>query len=295
MFASLAALVLSAAQPVATPAQANPIESRTTLSRACRDKDGWSDPAPPARIHGNTYYVGTCGITVLLVTSPQGHVLIDTGPADAAPQIAANITRLGFRLRDIRLILTTHEHLDHVGGIAELQRLTGAQVAARSPALPAYRTGQPQRVDPQYGSFGGFAPVRIGRVLRDGEVVAVGPIRITAHATHGHTVGSTSYTWRSCQGSECIGIAFVDSLTAIAADGYRFTNHPEYVAPFRRTLARVAALPGCDLLMTPHPSASNMFARFDGEASAQRFTCADYARAAGERLDGILAREAGSR
>src|SRR5690606_23210476 len=138
---------------------------------ACRGRDGWSDPAPPARIHGNTYYVGTCGVSAILVTGPEGHILIDGATAEAAPHIAANIERLGFRLADVKLILSSHEHADHVGGIAALQRLSGATVAARAPALAALRAGRSQPGDPLYGSDIPFRPIRGGRTLQDGEVV----------------------------------------------------------------------------------------------------------------------------
>ncbi|HKR25017.1 MAG TPA: MBL fold metallo-hydrolase, partial [Allosphingosinicella sp.] len=102
MFASLAALFAALLEPSGPAA----------LARACEGHDGWSDPAPPARIHGSTYYVGTCGISAILIAGRDGHVLIDSGPAEAAPQIVANIQRLGLRVGDVRLILSSHEHLD---------------------------------------------------------------------------------------------------------------------------------------------------------------------------------------
>ena len=100
----------------------------------CEDKDGWSDPAPPIRVFGNVYDVGTCGIVVLLIAGSEGHVLIDGATAEAAPLIATNIEALGFALGDVEWIVTSHEHYDHVGGVAELQALTGARVAASAAA-----------------------------------------------------------------------------------------------------------------------------------------------------------------
>ena len=100
----------------------------------CDEKDGWSDPAPPIRLFANVYDVGTCGIVVLLIASDKGHVLIDSGPAEAAPLVAANIRKLGFALDDVEWIVNSHEHHDHVGGLAELQALTGARVAANAAA-----------------------------------------------------------------------------------------------------------------------------------------------------------------
>ena len=98
----------------------------------CDGKQGWSDPAPPVRIFANIYDVGTCGVVVLLVAGPKGHILIDGATAEAAPGVARNIERLGFNLTDIKLMLASHEHLDHVGGTAELQRRTGARLMVRS-------------------------------------------------------------------------------------------------------------------------------------------------------------------
>ncbi|MBY0422301.1 MAG: MBL fold metallo-hydrolase, partial [Parvularculaceae bacterium] len=121
------------------------------LDRACAGRDGWSDAAPPARIFGNTYYVGTCGITALLVVSPRGHVLIDTGPADAAPSILANIRALRFDPRDVKFIVGSHEHVDHMGGFAALKAATGAHIALLAPARAVLESGTDGASDPQAG------------------------------------------------------------------------------------------------------------------------------------------------
>jgi metallo-beta-lactamase class B len=284
LFASLAALLTAFVHPA-------PAADLAALSRACEGHDGWSDPAPPARIYGNTYYVGTCGISAILVTSPRGHILIDGATAEAAPSIAANIARLGFRVRDVKLILSSHEHLDHAGGIAMLQRLSGATVAVRRAAIPALRSGRPQLGDPQFGALGSFPAMRIGRLLRDGEVVRLGPLRLTMHATPGHSPGSTSWTWRSCIGRACLNIVYADSVSAVSADNYRFSTNPSYIAAFRRSLARIAALP-CNLLLTPHPGASMMFQRFASGRLTDPAACRNYAARGGERLDARLREEA---
>jgi metallo-beta-lactamase class B len=280
--ASLAAL-LAVMQPQADAA---------ALASQCEGRDGWSDPAPPARIHGGTYYVGTCGISAILITGPAGHVLIDGGPAEAAPLIAANVERLGFRMADVRLILNSHEHHDHAGGIAGLQRLSGATVAALAAALPTLASGTPQAGDPQYGILRPFPAATAGRTLRDGETVRIGPIRLTAHATPGHTAGSTSWSWRSCEGPACLTIVYADSVTAVSADGYRFSDHPGHVAAFRRSLARIGGL-RCDLLLTPHPGASNLFERFAQNRLAAPGACRAYAARGASRLDERLRQEGG--
>jgi len=283
LFASLAAL-LAAVQPAAAADGA-------ALARACGGRDGWNDPAPPARIHGNTYYVGTCGISAILITGRRGHILIDGATERAAPLIAANIERLGFRVRDVRLILNSHEHHDHAGGIAALQRLSGATVAVNAAARLSFAHGLPTAPDPQYGTIGAFPVPRVDRILRDGEVVPLGNLRLTMHATPGHSPGGTSWSWRSCEGRTCLRIVYADSVSAVSSPAYRFSDHPAYVATLQRTLARVGALP-CDLLLTPHPGASNLFQRFASGQLADPSACRDYAARGVTGLNRRLRQEA---
>ena len=298
-----ALLVLAAAQsPVSalpTPAapRAAPAGARSpamTAPAACGGRDGWSEPTVPQRIFANVWYVGTCGISAVLVTSPQGHIVIDGGTRDAGGLVAASIVRAGFRLRDVRWILSSHEHFDHAGGIAELKRLTGARIAATAPNAAVLRTGKPAADDPQAGDLTPFTPVAVERVLTDGEIVRLGPLAITAHATPGHSPGSTSWTWRACAGRTCHQVAYADSISAVSAPAYRFTDHPAYVARFRGALTKVAALP-CDLLITPHPVASRLFERLAGTAPlAAPGACRAYAAQGEAGLAARLAREAGN-
>ena len=273
-----------AAKPVAAP--------RANLAAACAGKDGWNDPAPPVRIHGTTYAVGTCGITALLVTSRSGHVLIDAGTAEAVPSVVANIKALGFKLRDIKWIVNSHEHVDHAGGLAAMKRLTGAKVAARRPAVAVLGRGETERNDPQSGIIDDFPPVRTDRIIAEGEQIVVGPLALTTHATPGHTAGGTSWSWRSCEGKACLTIVYADSLSAVSRADYRFTDYPALIAAFRATFAKVAAL-SCDVLITPHPSASNLFDRLSGKAAlADPGGCRTYAATASKRLDERLAKDA---
>ena len=275
-------------RPIRIPVDAAPAPS---LVDACQGRDGWSDAAPPARIFGDVYYVGTCGITALLIVGDRGHVLIDGATAEAAPGIAANIRRLGFRPQDVRYILNSHEHVDPAGGLAELKRLTGAQLVARAEARAGLQTGRTDPADPQFGTIPDFEGARVDRVIADGETLRVGRLVLTARATPGHTIGGTSWTWRSCVGAECRDFLYADSLTAVGPDAYRFADHPDRVAPFRTTFATVAAMT-CDVLITPHPSASNLFARIAGAAPLRDANaCRTYAEAGRRRLDDRLARE----
>lgn len=284
------ALLAAACAPAPQPAAA--IASGPALAAACAGRDGWSDPAPPARVYGDVFTVGTCGITALLVTSPRGHVLIDGATAEAAPLILANVRRLGLDPRDVRILLNSHEHLDHAGGLAALKRATGARLLVRAPARGALETGTVDPADPQAGSIPGNPAVAVDGTVKDGEVVRLGPLTLRAIATPGHTAGGTSWTWRTCEGGDCRTLVYADSISAVSAEGYRFRVHPTLVAQFRATFDRVSKL-DCDILVTPHPSASNLFARLAGDAPlADRGACAAYAEGGRRRLDERLAREA---
>ena len=281
----LAAVPVAAQQPAAKPVG------------LCKADAGWSEPAKPQHVYGNTWYVGTCGITALLVTSEAGHVLIDGATKEAAPQIEANIRALGFRIKDVRFMLATHAHVDHAGGFARLQHASGAVMVARGADADAIERGRGDRSDPQFTLFPeGLPPVRNVRRIADGEPVTVGSTKIVAHATPGHTPGSTTWTWDSCEGTRCLHLAYVDSVSAISDDVYRYTDeaqHPGVVAAFRQSIATVAALP-CDLLLTPHPSVSNMFARMTAQPGAPLVNanaCRGLAEQAGEKLDERIAKE----
>lgn len=258
----------------------------------CAGKDGWSDPAPPIRIFANVYDVGTCGIVVLLVTGPKGHVLIDGATVEAAPSILASIVRLGIRPTDIKLILNSHEHLDHAGGLRALRQATGARVLARAAGRSALQTGIPAADDPQRSGLPRFAGVTVDGIVRDGQVVTLGPLRLTVHATPGHVAGSTSWSWTSCDGPRCHAMVYADSVRATAAGRYRFSDHPAYVAAFRVSLAKIAHLP-CDLIVTPNPSASDLYERLAGtKPLSNPSACVTYAAENRAVLDKTLAREA---
>ena len=162
---------------------------------------------------------------------------------------------------------------------------------ARPPAFNPYETGVLNRQDPQSGLHPAFPASRVGQLLSDGQVVRVGPVQLTVHATPGHAPGSTSWTWRSCEGQRCINMVYADSVTAVSADNYRFSDHPKYVAAFRKSLNRIARLP-CGLLITPHPSASNLIDRLEGKAPLiGPGQCRAYAANGAKALNERLARE----
>jgi metallo-beta-lactamase class B len=256
----------------------------------------WDAPQKPFVLYGNTYYVGTAGISAVLITSPQGHILIDGTGSKGAGIVVDNVRSLGYKLGDVKYILSSHAHSDHAGGIAALQRLTNATVVAGQANLPTLASGKASRDDPQYGDLDDFEPVAKLRGIRDGEVINLGPLRVTAHATPGHTPGGVSWTWKSCVNDKCENVAFGDSLSALAADGYRFTDHPDTVASFRKGFVTFEAMP-CDILVTAHPEVNDLFDRLQRQAQngSAAFidpnACRDLVAYYRERLDTRLATE----
>jgi metallo-beta-lactamase class B len=299
MRATCSALVLLSALTVPQ----DPTTLRPDPDKVCDSCTAWNAPREPFKIFGNSYYVGTDGLSALLVTSDAGHVLLDGGLTQSAAAIDRNIRALGFRTQDVRWILASHAHYDHVGGIAALQRASGATVAMSAPGVQALVAGGPPVDDPQYGigvSANAFPPVSNTRAVGDGEVLRVGPLAITAHLTPGHTPGGTSWTWQSCEGTRCLNIVYADSLTPVSADGFRFTGgdgRPDITATFRHTLDKVAGLP-CDIIVSTHPGATGLAAKLkrrDSGAGVEAFIdsngCRVYAAAARVSLDRRIAEE----
>ena len=249
-------------------------------------------PAPPVRIHGNSYLVGTCGVSAILIAGDEGHVLIDSGTEAGAELVADNIRQLGFRLGDIKYLLLSHEHFDHVGGMARLQQLTGATLVTSAAAEKVLNTGLPSADDPQAGMHKPFPAASVGRVIADGGDVRVGNIRLFAMTTPGHTPGALSWRWESCDGGVCRTMVYADSLSPISRDDYKFGDHPEYLAAYRASIAKIADGP-CEILLTPHPAASAMKERMIGRQPLfDPDGCRNYAASLTKNLDERLAKEA---
>jgi metallo-beta-lactamase class B len=239
-----------------------PAENRPS---SCADCPTWNTPQKPFRIFGNSYYVGTHGLGSVLITSTSGHVLIDGALPESVPLITGNIRALGFRVEDIRLIVNSHAHFDHAGGIAELQRLSGASVAASPWTAGVMIKGAVPRDDPQFGVIIPIAKVSRLKTIRDGETLRAGGVSVTAHFTPGHTPGGTSWTWQSCENSRCLNLAYADSLTPVSADGFLFSRnkvYPQAIADFERSYLFFERTP-CDILLTPHPDFSNLWQRLE--------------------------------
>src|SRR5215472_13676099 len=212
------ALVLSVA--LGTPLQDRP--------SSCKECPKWNLPQQPFKIYANTYYVGTHGLGSVLITSPAGHILIDGALPESVPQIVSNIRSFGFRVEDIKLIVNSHVHFDHAGGIAELQKLSGARVAASPWTANVMKKGIVPHDDPQFGLIIPISRVTSVTTLRDGETLNMGSVAVTPHFTPGHTPGGTSWTWRSCENSRCVTIVYADSFTAVSSDSFLFSRSQLY-------------------------------------------------------------------
>jgi metallo-beta-lactamase class B len=291
MFANGLCAALLLAATAAVPAGPPPAaDGQAQWTRQCQDWDESDKPAPPFRIWGNAYYVGTCGISAILITGSAGDVLIDGGPADAGDLVAANIEKLGVRLSDVRILLHTHEHHDHVGGLARLKELTGARLYASPAAASALERGTPNPEDPQYSDHHPLPRVRVDKVLEGNPSVTLGDLTLKAFATPGHTPGALTWQWQSCQAGDCKTIVYADSLTPVSSDGYKFTDHRDVVAAFNNSLVRVGSLQ-CDILLSPHPSASGLRDRLLKGSLVDSTACFTYANGLKQQLDARLMKE----
>ena len=244
----------------------------------------WNEPHAPVQIAEHTWYVGTAGLSSILIATSDGLILLDGALPQSAPLIADNIRSLGYSLRDIEIIGLSHAHYDHSGGLAALARASGARVVAVAPQAEALRLGRVTPNDPQYPSRP-FPAVERVEVIEDGWSVRMGVIRLTAVATPGHTPGGTSWLWNDCIGEECYDIAYVDSLTPISTRGFRFSNGTGDV--LRQTVETVADLE-CDIFLAPHPVRFGLAA---GPPFIDPNGCMNYAGATAERLEERLAEE----
>lgn len=211
-----------------------------------------NQPVEPFRIIGNIYYVGANEVTSFLITTPKGHILLDGGFKETAPMILANIARLGFKPSDVRILLNSHAHLDHAGGLAELKRVTGAKLLASAGDLPLLARGGAD--DPQFGETLLYPPVEPDSIIRDGGHVVLDGTTLVAHITAGHTRGCTTYTMRVRDGSAMRDVVFFCSPSV--PTGYKLVDnrkYPDIVDDYRREFATLEGLK-CDVPLGSHGS-----------------------------------------
>ena len=209
----------------------------------------WNQPVKPFRIAGNLYYVGASDLASFLIVTPQGHILLDSGLVETVPQIQHNVSQLGFRLEDVKVLLNTHAHYDHAGGLALLKRLTGATLMASEADAALLAAGG--KGDPNFGDKLVYEPVKADRILRDGDKVELGGVTMTAHLTPGHTKGNTTWTMTVTEGTKSYNVVVAGSTST---PGYKLVdnpNYPEIVADYQRTFQILKTLP-CDIFLGPH-------------------------------------------
>ena len=275
-------------------------QSFESLTRAypdslCASCAEWNAPQDPFRLHGNSYYVGTRGLSSILITSPDGHILIDGALPNSAPRILESIRTLGFDPADIRLILNTHSHFDHAGGIAAIQAASGARVAASPASAPVLERGRSGPDDPQFGLHLDYPGAKNVERFTPGDTLRAGALQVLSHATAGHSPGGTSWSWRSCDATNCLDIVFADSQTPVSADGFLFTDsrtYPTALADFERGHRSLEEM-SCDILITTHPGASSLWTRLeDGpEGLVDPEGCRRYAATARRQLEMRLKKE----
>jgi metallo-beta-lactamase class B len=230
---------------------------------------GWLEPFPPFRIADNLYYVGSRGLANYLITSPQGHVLINSDLEANVPLIRASIEKLGFKFSDVKILLVNQSHWDHAAGSAAIKKITGAQYMVMEGDASVVESGG--KTDFHYGNDPSthYPPAKVDRVLRDGDQIRLGDIELTAHRTAGHTKGCTTLTMRVNVGGKARDVVIIGG-TAVNP-GFKLVDnaqYPEIVSDYQRTFAVLKSLP-CDIPLGAHGS------YFDMEAKYQRLMKGD--------------------
>ncbi len=234
------------------------------LAQADETSRSWNQPVEPFRIAGNLYYVGASDITSYLITTPKGHILIDGGFVETAPLIRESVKKLGFRMEDVKILLSSHAHYDHAGGLAALKKMTGARFFSSQADAPAHARGD--KNDPVLGDHSSYPPVQADRLLKDGDTVTLGGSTLTAHVTAGHTRGCTTWTMKVDDGGRKLDAVFICSTSVLpktrlgdigGGGGGGSPTYPGIADDYARTFRVLRELP-CDLFLASHGSFYNL-------------------------------------
>lgn len=221
----------------------------TINAQADAESRSWNQPVKPFRIIGNIYYVGASDVTSYLIVTPKGHILLDSGFVETVPQIQQNIAQLGFKLRDVKILINSHAHYDHAGGLAKLKQLTGAKLMVSEADATLLAAGG--KNDFAFGDKFTYPPVKADKLLRDGDQVELGGVKLVAHMTPGHTRGSTTWTMKVEASGKEYDVVFAGSTSA---PGYQLANNAKYPTiadDYARTFRVLRSLP-CDVFLAPH-------------------------------------------
>ncbi len=215
----------------------------------------WNTPTEPFKMIGNVYYVGTDGLASYLITSPQGHILVDTVMPESTSQIKASIEKLGFKVTDIKYLVNTHAHIDHTGGLAEMKQASGAQMVAGEADKPLLEGGYYPGAESNTALK--FPPVKVDRAVREGDKVTIGDVTLTARETPGHSPGCTSWEFAVKDGDATRSALIFCSGTVALNRLVGNPTHSGIVADYRKTFARAKDMK-VDVLLAPHPEMYKM-------------------------------------
>ena len=219
-----------------------------------KEWESWNAPFKPLRIIGNLYYVGPSGISSFLITTPEGHILLDTGFETTVPRIRESVTKLGLRLEDIKIILNSHAHLDHSGGHSLMKKLTGAKIMMSEADAALLASGGTNDFTPYSRELIGYPPATADRLLRDGDKVTLGGVELTCQLTPGHTKGCTTWTMDVTEDGKTHHVLFFGSTSILP--GVPLVNneaYPNIAKDFAETYRKLRSLP-CDVFLAPHSS-----------------------------------------
>ncbi|MGZ3297406.1 MAG: subclass B3 metallo-beta-lactamase [Asticcacaulis sp.] len=235
-----------ASTPLASEAQIQAAEQAPLAEMAAEAH--WNDPFPPFRVIGNIYYVGTSGVSSWLITTTHGHFLIDGALPQSAPQILANIRALGFNIRDVKYLLNSHAHFDHAGGLAALQRASGAVMVSSAADRATLESG---RIN--YGPTATIAvpPVHVDRVVGEGDSIRLGDVVLTAHMMPGHTPGCTGWSMDVRGSDGAPHHVFFHCSTTTGGQTLAPESYPGMVAAYRSTFAYIRTV-HADVFLAPH-------------------------------------------
>jgi metallo-beta-lactamase class B len=257
-----------------------------------------NQPFPAYRVMGNIYYVGASDITSYLITTPAGHILINSGYEDTPPIIRDGILKLGFKLQDVKIILNGQAHFDHVAGQAEMQRLTGAKVYSSERDAKVIESGG--KADPRWGREFTSPLVKVDHIVRDLEEVTLGGVTLVAHMTPGHSIGCTTWSLRVSEGGKVYDVVVVGGTTI--NPGVELVRHPTYpgIADDYAKAFRVLRALKCDVFLGAHGGYYGMaekYQKMKGGAETNPFIDPDGYRAFVDRAEKVyleqLARERG--